>query len=163
MYYNPPAGIAISLPIHRAHGIVTCNPHISGQIANLVIWYRDISRALLFFKKKFRGGGRGPHQIKSALFKKIKNKKQKKNFYSPHTHIQTHKPFSLTFSSFISEKKEEKKIKVCGVCVCVGVLGRREEGGRKTYGIHDRYTTIIRTTRQLRLKSLCQEKPPFLK
>lgn len=60
MYYNPPAGIAISLPIHRAHGIVTCNPHISGQIANLVIWYRDIVCTLLFFKKKLAGGeGKG--------------------------------------------------------------------------------------------------------
>lgn len=54
-----------------------------------------------------------------------------------------------------------------GLCVGwrFGKEGEGERGrkGEKTYGIHDRYTTIIRTTRQLGLKSLCQEKPPFLK
>lgn len=54
----------------------------------------------------------------------------------------------------------EKKV---GMCVCVLAFGKETREGGKTYGIHDRYSTVIRTTRQLRLKSLCQEKPPFLK
>ena len=55
MHNDSPAGIAISLSIHRAHGIVTCDPHIPGQIANFIIRYRYIMCTLFFFFLVWRG------------------------------------------------------------------------------------------------------------
>lgn len=39
MHNNPPAGIIISLPIHRGQSGIACNPYIPSNIGNLVIGY----------------------------------------------------------------------------------------------------------------------------
>lgn len=46
MHHKPPAVIIISLPVHRIHSGVACNPYISSNIGNLVIRYLYIGHHL---------------------------------------------------------------------------------------------------------------------